>query len=186
MIYLTIIYGCVPNYMIYLTINLWMCFNLIALFDNLSMDVFITTWCVLPLSMDVLQTTWFVWPFIYGCVSNYMFYLTIYLWMCSKLYDLLNHLSMDVFQTNMIHLTIWMCSKLHDLLNRLSMDTRLSLLLSMDVFQTTGFTWPLTYGCVPSYMIYFAVYPRMSLKHYLLDYFSVDVFQTTWFTWPFI
>ena len=50
---LIIIYWCVPNYIIYLTIYLWMWFKQLALLDNLSMDVFKTTWCCWPLSMDV-------------------------------------------------------------------------------------------------------------------------------------
>ena len=148
MIYLTIIYGSVPNYRIYLTIYLWVCFNFLALLDNLwkcskLLDL------IDNLSIDVFQSTWFTWPFSYGCVPNYMIYLTIYLWKCSKLHDFLDHF-------------LWMCSKLHDLLDY----------FSMDVFQTTWFTWPFIYECVPNHMIYLTIYLWMCSKlHDLLDHY---------------
>ena len=59
--------------------------------------------------MEVFQTTWLTWPFIDRRVSNYMIYLTIYLWMSFKLLALLDNLSM-------------LCLKSYDVFDHLSMD----------------------------------------------------------------
>ena len=98
-LYLNSIYGCFPNYMINLTINVRVCSKVHDLLDHISMDMFQTTLFTSPLFMDVFQTAWFTWLFIYGCVSNCLFYLTIYQWMCLKLYVVFNYLSIDAFQT---------------------------------------------------------------------------------------
>ena len=168
--------GCVPNFVLWLTIYLRMCSKLPDLLDHLSMNVFQTTWfydllsmdmfqtnrCAWTLYMDVFQTTLFTWTFVYGCVSNYLLYLTIYLWMGLKLHD-------DIYHY------LWMFSK----------GTWFTCALSMVAFTNYIMCSTIFYECVPNYMIHLTIYLWMCSKlHDLLDHLSMDVFKTTWCALP--
>ena len=183
------IYGYVPNYLIPLTIYLWMWSKLHELLDHLSVSRFQTTWFAWPLSIDVFQTTLFTWPSIYRCVSNCLLNLTIYLWMGLKPHDVIDHYLWLFLQTTL-------CARP----------------FSMNVFQTTWFTWPFIYWwvpkyiihmtiylwCVSNYMLYLTIYLWMCSKlhgvldnhlwmcyklHALLNHLFMDVFKTTWCAW---